>query len=351
MSNSSAQVRVTSSTGPGPQDRFRSVRLLSFDGGGTRGLSSLLILEEIMQRIKHDEGLSEDPRPCHYFDLIAGTGTGGLIAIMLGRLQMSVSEAIPHYVRLARDVFSETKTFSETTFKEDKLESAIQYLVKSVIKSPFDDGRMLDPRPTYDNCKTFVCAMSASTLGVPHLFRTYPVRDDPSANCFIWEAVRATTAAPTFFKPVSIVDNGLSEVFIDGGLGCVNPVLQLIDEAGRVFPDQAIACIVSIGTGQAETIGLRRSTNQINVLRAMAAHCESVDEQVERRYRSTPGIFFRFNVDQGLQHILAEWNRHPEVTQHTKQYLRKATISKKVDAVVRVIQAQIGGGDMGLVLE
>jgi len=63
-------------------------RILSLDGGGVRGLSSLLILREIMEDIDHRTGASEPPRPCEYFDLIGGTSTGGLIAIMLGLLGM-----------------------------------------------------------------------------------------------------------------------------------------------------------------------------------------------------------------------------------------------------------------------
>jgi patatin-like phospholipase/acyl hydrolase len=70
-------------------------RVLALDGGGVRGLSSLLILERVMkevQRLREEEGdpTPDDrpPLPCQYFDLICGTSTGGLIAIMLGRLQM-----------------------------------------------------------------------------------------------------------------------------------------------------------------------------------------------------------------------------------------------------------------------
>lgn len=65
-------------------------RILSIDGGGVRGLSSLLILREIMEEIGRRNGIdSEDtPLPCQYFDMIGGTSTGGWIAIMLGRLHM-----------------------------------------------------------------------------------------------------------------------------------------------------------------------------------------------------------------------------------------------------------------------
>lgn len=47
------------------------------DGGGIRGKSSLLILENIMERVGKLEGLNVVPRPCEYFDLIGGTSTGG----------------------------------------------------------------------------------------------------------------------------------------------------------------------------------------------------------------------------------------------------------------------------------
>ncbi|CAE7228307.1 unnamed protein product, partial [Rhizoctonia solani] len=62
------------------------------DGGGVRGLSSLLILHEIMRRIRNAEAINLDPY--EHFDIIAGTGTGGISACMLGRLQMPIEKAI-----------------------------------------------------------------------------------------------------------------------------------------------------------------------------------------------------------------------------------------------------------------
>jgi len=71
------------------------VRLLSLDGGGVRGLSSLYILKDLMCQIAREHSSTNpdapkiSPRPCEYFDLIGGTSTGGLIALMLGRLRMA----------------------------------------------------------------------------------------------------------------------------------------------------------------------------------------------------------------------------------------------------------------------
>jgi patatin-like phospholipase/acyl hydrolase len=56
---------------------FASVDIRPADGGGIRGLSELIILREIMQRIQRQEDLHEPPRPCDHFDMICGTGTGG----------------------------------------------------------------------------------------------------------------------------------------------------------------------------------------------------------------------------------------------------------------------------------
>lgn len=87
-------------------------QLLSLDGGGVRGISSLLILNAIMEEVKKREiegnldSSTEDRKPVHYFHLAAGTSTGGLAAVMLFRLRMTVPQAMAQYRSLAKDVFS-----------------------------------------------------------------------------------------------------------------------------------------------------------------------------------------------------------------------------------------------------
>ena len=49
------------------------LRLLALDGGGVRGLSELMILEQLMEAVNPDA----PPKPCDYFDMIGGTSTGG----------------------------------------------------------------------------------------------------------------------------------------------------------------------------------------------------------------------------------------------------------------------------------
>ena len=71
------------------------IRILCLDGGGVKGVTSLRILKEIMDEVSKlqkqpDQDTTPDQlslRPCDYFDLICGTSTGGLIALLLGRLE------------------------------------------------------------------------------------------------------------------------------------------------------------------------------------------------------------------------------------------------------------------------
>ncbi|KAG5642524.1 hypothetical protein DXG03_002597 [Asterophora parasitica] len=128
------------------------LRLLALDGGGIRGLSELVILGEIMDRIKATDNLPDTPRPCEYFDLIGGTSTGGLIAIMLGRLGMTVQEAIEAYTKFAGHVFTEKKwAVQDGTFKATRLQEAIQEIVEKHAGS--ENARMRDD-PPLTRCKT-----------------------------------------------------------------------------------------------------------------------------------------------------------------------------------------------------
>lgn len=82
--------------------------------------------------------------------------------------------------------------------------------------------------------------------------------ENPGYDCMIWEAGRATSAAPTFFKRIHIGDPGLKEEFIDAGMGCNNPIRYLIKEAQREFgPQRDVSCIISIGTGKPKVAGFK----------------------------------------------------------------------------------------------
>lgn len=137
------------------------MNLLCLDGGGIRGLASLYILAELMQKIKFsspspnvqaDPGNeAKDPLPADYFDMIAGTSTGGIIAIMLGRLRMSVEECITAYKKLGEEVFGKDNETSflkgegRTKFSEVALERAIADTIEQKLGRGIRDAKFRDP--------------------------------------------------------------------------------------------------------------------------------------------------------------------------------------------------------------
>ncbi|KAF8544998.1 FabD lysophospholipase-like protein, partial [Trichophaea hybrida] len=302
------------------------------DGGGIRGVSELVILDELMSRIQHKLGLCELPRPYQYFDIIGGTSTGGLIAIMLGRLRMSTKEALDEYNKLAGYVFGERKwAFQDGYFKATRLEEAIKKIIQKYAPDG-DTGEMLESRDD-SVCKSFVCAVAARNIGSPTLFRSYQVPG--GINCPIWQAARATSAAPTFFKRIKIGEKDAEIEYLDGAMGWNNPVQQVLAEAHIIYDNRPVDCILSVGTGRSLTAGLPPPdtfqrllpTDAITVLKKLATDSEKTARDFEQRYQSSPGVYFRLNVEQGLQCIsLEEWKKLGEVKTHTIQYLKEVKV-------------------------
>ncbi|PGH18020.1 hypothetical protein AJ80_04643 [Polytolypa hystricis UAMH7299] len=148
------------------------LRVLSLDGGGVRGYSMLILLQELMYRTYVEcEGKAprrdQIPKPCEHFDLIVGTGTGGLIALMLGRLRLDLETCKDVYVRMTKRVFETDKTFAgipyrSTLFKASKLEEAIRHCVRehTVSEEEGNDGT-IHPSSAY-----FASPTSASTTSM-----------------------------------------------------------------------------------------------------------------------------------------------------------------------------------------
>lgn len=92
-----------------PEEKHpNGVRLLALDGGGIRGIASLVILRHIMWKVTEriNPGSKEPCLPVDFFEMAAGTSTGGIIGIMLFRLRMSADEACTQYYKIAKQVFS-----------------------------------------------------------------------------------------------------------------------------------------------------------------------------------------------------------------------------------------------------
>jgi hypothetical protein len=184
----------------------------------------------------------------------------------------------------------------------------------------------------------------------PRIFRTWEADKYPGYNCTIWEAGRATSAAPRFFKRIFIGDPGLQEEFVDAAMGCNNPVRYLIEEAQREFGlAREVGCIVSIGTGKPKVAGFdapglfQRALplDLIKVLVSMATDSEAEASRMKARYQNCPGLYHRLNVERGLEEIsLEEWKMLGDVKTHTMEYLRQNDINTDVDVIVDALMGR-----------
>ncbi|CAE6539782.1 unnamed protein product [Rhizoctonia solani] len=323
------------------ENSSKGLNLLCLDGGGARGLSSLVVLREIMYRInsKRGEG-AKLLQPYEHFDVIAGTGTGGISACMIGRLQMPIDKAIEEYAKMMESIFSEKKMSGPTMYKSTKLEEALKTVIRNAAGN--EQERMMGGRGK--NGVVFAMARHNLNASIPVLFRSYIVSANPGPDCPIWKALRATMAHPDLFKEIEIPDNSVPQSFIGGEIGCSNPLAHVLSEVNRIYPGHRVACIISIGAGHARTIQLP-STSRIRLLlrtqdvvamKRMATDSERVAEEMAERFQDTTGVYFRFNVDQGVQDMKdGSWERLGETMEHTKAYLQRNETNQRMESAVR----------------
>ncbi len=193
-----------------------------------------------------------------------------LIAIMFGRLGLTIEEAIEQYITMASAIFSKKNrkaAYKFEVFKATTLENKIKELVAAtgvgerMIEPSSDDDGPGKGRARIRGCRAFVCAMPARNMAHLQRIRTYHVRENDGPDCLIWQAARATTAAPTVYKPAAIAaaPGYTPQPFVDGGLRCNDHVRVVMHEARAVFGGAArLSCLVSVGTGHAAAIGLPR---------------------------------------------------------------------------------------------
>ncbi|KAI0453577.1 hypothetical protein F5B21DRAFT_280728 [Xylaria acuta] len=323
-----------------------NLRLLSLDGGGVRGLSSLIILQQLMITIDRNN----PPRPCEYFDLIGGTSTGGIIALMLGRLRMSIAECIDAYVSLSDTVFKKRKRrFSlngniQGRFDTSALEKAIKH---TLVKHGYSEDELLRD-DSASSCKVVVCAASKQTGDVVCLTTYHGTRC--SSHLFnltkIWEACRATSAATSFFDPIAI--GRFKEEFIDAAaLGVNNPVYSVWSQAQDIWGtdclQEKLNCLVSIGTGMP---GLKPFKDDIfnigKTLVAVATETEKTAERfrLDKSNLVDAGLYYRFNVMKGLETVgLEESSELAKIVAVTSRYVTSQEVSQQMSSCVSQISS------------
>ncbi|EXJ74236.1 uncharacterized protein A1O5_02532 [Cladophialophora psammophila CBS 110553] len=341
--------------------------LLSLDGGGVRGLSSLFILKGLMTRLNFERqavGLAR-VKPCDIFDLIGGTSTGGIIAIMLGRLEMDVDECIKAYTAMMKKVFKNKRSafFVSITgnvkarFSSKTLETAIKEVLRS--KGFKEDDLLLDeanPEAT-GKCKVFVCAKSQEGNHIRRL-KSYNVQGrQEEDNPKIWEAALATSAAPSFFDPVQI---GACS-YVDGALGANNPVNQVEEEAADIWCEETgrlqpiVKCFISIGTGHADFTTIKNSSlrSVAHSIEKVATETKKADSEFTGRWREHLDTrYFRFNVEEGLHSVrLAEYKQQAVIDAGTRLYMDGHGVKRKVRTCVQNLRQKRYEPDRAFCLE
>ncbi|KAH8834428.1 hypothetical protein DL96DRAFT_1810700 [Flagelloscypha sp. PMI_526] len=311
----------------GPRrDAGKGLRFLSFDGGGIRAVSQALMVKEMMNRVEADCQLSSPPRICDYFDMICGSGFGGILAIMSGILKMTGDQLVHEFVSLCKAVFSEGLDANQRTV-------LLEREMKRIIGKYSTEGEERRMFCKNDTCKTFVCAAAFHNTGHPRLFRNYHVGANPSIDCMLWEAACATTSMPDLFKPIVIGDMNIGEMFVGGDLRWNNPTEELTREAADVFKGGRICSIISIGSGHSGHMTL--SKGLADLFSRIALDCERVADDMECRFGNTPDVFWRLNVEQGLQGLAVNLSNLNEVVTHTHSYLRSARTTRSINTLLQ----------------
>jgi hypothetical protein len=154
----------------------------------------------------------------------------------------------------------------------------------------------------------------------------------------IWEACRATSAASSFFDPITVGRYG--EEFVDGATGANNPVWEVWNEAQLMWGpeplESRIKCLVSIGTGVPSLKPFRDDIFCIGkTLVAIATETEQTAERFRRdkSYLDNTGRYYRFNVARGLEDIgLEETSRRKEIAAATRRYVQAQEVFKQMQA-------------------
>lgn len=232
---------------PGPK------KLLALDGGGIRGMMTVEVLADIEEKLRAALGKDGSFVLADYFDYIAGTSTGAIIAAGLA-VGMPVATLRNFYINEGKAMFDKNSLLKrwKAKFGDDQLASklrevfgadtdlgseALRSLLMVVLRNASTDS----PWPVSNN---------------PRAKYNDASRTDCNLHLPLWQLVRASTAAPTYFPPEQIMLGDKEYVFVDGGVTMYNnPAFQLflmatldVYKVGWT-PGETNMLIVSVGTG------------------------------------------------------------------------------------------------------
>ncbi len=297
-----------------PLSPVRSKRLLSIDGGGLCGLipaEALILMEKQL-----DELTGSQLPLCDRFDLIGGTSTGAILAAGLS-LGLKAEQLRDFYLNFGKGIFS--KVFFPIRFWHSYPSEPLEGHLKEV----FGENTTLGS----SKLRTQILIVSKNaTLGTTWFFTNNRQGKYFNTNAAIplWQIVRASSAAPTFFPPQKIkVPDDLGQIhnyeFIDGGVSSYNnPSLQLFLEA----TDPQYKFGWPTGTDKIVLLSLGTGFGSITIDEGRASGFNLLDWA---RY-CVKGLLGDANLQQNvLMHLIGEHPAGPVVASATEREALRAT--------------------------
>ncbi|CAD6194252.1 unnamed protein product [Caenorhabditis auriculariae] len=224
--------------------RIEGVLPLCLDGGGMRGLVSVVCLLFASKRLFGDESLPD------YFDWLIGTSTGSMLALSLAK-GLSIRDCFFQYWNMKAQIFLRGSTFNRLLGDQVTVQTKN---INRVLEGCF-------PTETFHKCPRRLTVPALDIMRAPaklHVFRNYSftrpfgVQLDEEQDMLFRDAARASSAAPTYFEPLIYND----KVFVDGSFVANYPLNVLFKEYDLFVKHGnalQLACVLSIGTGEPES--------------------------------------------------------------------------------------------------
>jgi|TARA_X000000950_G_scaffold61752_1_gene75266 patatin-like phospholipase/acyl hydrolase len=193
--------------------------VLSLDGGGVRGLATSVFLYELEKKI--GKPLSSK------FDLVVGTSTGGIMALIISVLEIEGPRLLEIY-------------------SEKNLKKIFTRSFSSLFRTKYNGQKKMEVMYDYFGSLKMSSSDTPCSIVTYNLNTRFPEifseRDHPEVS--VADIAAATSAAPTYFPAVQIEDNW----YVDGAVSTNNPALIALTEAEKLYPEDEIK-VFSIGTG------------------------------------------------------------------------------------------------------
>ncbi|KAM6152505.1 calcium-independent phospholipase A2-gamma [Erethizon dorsatum] len=271
----------------------RGIRILTIDGGGTRGVVALQTLRKLVELTQ---------QPVHQlFDYICGVSTGAVLAFMLGLFHMPLDECEELYRKLGSDVFSQNVIVGTVKMSWSHAFYDSQTWEK-ILKDRMGSALMIETarNPACPKVAAVSTLVNRGMTPKAFVFRNYGhfpgINSHYLGGCQykMWQAIRASSAAPGYFAEYALGD----DLHQDGGLLLNNPAALAMHECKCLWPGVPLECIVSLGTGRYESDARNAATytslktKLSNVINS-ATDTEEVHIMLDGLL--PPDTYFRFN--------------------------------------------------------